>query len=76
MKAQRLLGGGLGYEAWVSVDRASQADRLSVSHLPRCDAEGQRIAHIHPPIEANDVHAANIVGCNVGELICGVRWFE
>lgn len=69
MKVLKVCGPGLGYNAWMQVDRYGACDVL----LMPC---GQRVAHCHPVIPATAGHAAAIEGVSIGDLICGVRWTE
>jgi len=67
MQVLEKLGSGLGYQTWLRVDRFGACDLLRI--------DSETVAHCHPTIRAEDSHARE-VGCEVGALICGVRWFS
>jgi hypothetical protein len=67
-------GNGMGYMQWLQVDRSTTQD---VIRYDRSDSKRLvgGTANIHPVIRATEYHAANI-DCNVGDFICGVRWYS
>lgn len=61
----------LGYNCWLLVDRFGVNDCLLVDQA----SDQPKVARCHPVIRAERIHAEHL-GCEVGDLICGVRWFE
>ena len=62
---------GLGYEYWLLVDGYGANDCLLVDAA----SDNPKVARCHPVIPAEQMHV-DALGCELGDLICGVRWFE
>jgi hypothetical protein len=57
----------LGYYCWLVLDRFGACDQLVIN---------QEVANCHPAISAQQMHVDQIHGVQLGDIICGVRWFE
>jgi len=67
---KRITGEGLGYKKWLVLDGgyAGGADIIKIG--------SDEFAHHHPFITAEEIHAKEIAGVEVGDKIAGVRWTE
>ena len=60
---------GLGYQWWLELEPHASA-------LSEIFSFEGRIAHCNSPICAGPLHEKHLPGVSVGDIICGVRWWE
>lgn len=68
-------GQNTGYEYWLRVTTTGASFGIDDSFVVDLASDQPKVAHCHPPIKAN-AWLADRLGCDVGDLVCGVRWFE
>lgn len=73
LRVMAVFDDGLDYDNWLKLNQFGTCD---VIYVDSKRSHGYPIAMCHPAIRATERHAEAIDGVRVGDIICGVRWWE
>jgi len=73
LRVMAVTDGGLGYDNWLKLNGFGTCDVIYADNM---HGSAEPMAMCHPAIRATQKHADAIEGVFVGDIICGVRWWE